>query len=158
MKIIDQEMLDRLSCAAAESDRRRRNLNVHEDYADPCQRLFNAVQPGSYIRPHRHVDPPKSECFVAVRGRMALVLFSSEGAVAQVVRFGAGCEAQAIDLPAGVWHSLVALEPGSIFFEVKPGPYLPLTDKDMAPWAPAEGSAAAAGYLVELIARVNPDS
>ena len=150
MKIIDQATLDELSRAAATSQRRRKNLNLHGDYADPCQRLFNAMEPGTYIRPHRHADPPKPECFMAVRGRMVMVVFADCGKVVQVIPFGAGCDVLAVELPAGVWHSLIALEAGCIFFETKPGPYVPLTDKDFAPWSPAEGAAGADRYLAEL--------
>jgi hypothetical protein len=56
----------------------------------------------------------------------------------------------AAEVPAGTWHALVALERGSVFFETKPGPYVPLTDKDFAPWAPEEGSEEAGEYLDNL--------
>ena len=153
MKIIDRYRLDQLSHAAAQSERRRKNLNLHEEYTDPCQRLFNAIEPGTYIRPHRHVDPPKAECFLTIRGRMALFVFVDGGAIDKVLSLGAGSDVLAVELPAGVWHSLVALEAGTIFFEIKPGPYTPMTDKDFAPWAPVEGSPDAEAYLAGLMAR-----
>ena len=155
MQIIDRDRLDQLSRAAAESERRRKNLNLHGDNADVCQRLFNAMEPGAYIRPHRHLDPPKAECFLAIRGRMALVVFADNGDIERVVLFGSGCEALAVDLPAGSWHSMVALEPGSIFFETKPGPYTPHAAKDLAPWAPAEGTPEAIDFLAGLMAAVD---
>lgn len=158
MKIIDQAQLDHLSRAAAVSPRRRQNLNLHDDYADPCQRLLNALEPGTYIRPHRHLDPPKPECFMAVRGTMALVVFSDDGQVDQVVRFGDGCDVAVVDLPPALWHALVALQPGSIFFETKPGPYVPLSDKDFAPWSPAEGSPDAEAYLAALLQTINEEN
>jgi len=156
IKIIDTAMLDQLSLEAQAAPRRRKNLNLHDDYAEPCQRLLNALEPGTYIRPHRHTDPPKPECFLALRGRMALILFHDDGSIARVVRFGADGPVYGIDLPAGVWHAVVALEPGSLFFETKPGPYQPLTDKDFAPWAPAEGTdrAAIKEYLAKLVSAV----
>jgi cupin fold WbuC family metalloprotein len=150
VKIITNKDLDQLSQEAIGSERLRKNLNMHDDYADTCQRLLNAMEPGTYIRPHRHTDPPKPECFMAVRGRMALVVFDDDGEVKQVVPFGDGCDALAIDLPAGQWHSIVVLKPGSVFFETKPGPYLPLSDKDFAPWAPEENSPEAGYYLSSL--------
>ncbi len=155
MKIIDRNRLDQLSRAAAESERRRKNLNLHGDHADLCQRLFNAMEPGTYIRPHRHLDPPKAECFLAIRGRMAVVVFADNGEIERVVQFGTACDVLAVDLPAGCWHSMVALEPGSIFFETKPGPYLPHSAKDLAPWAPAEGTPEAIDFLAGLMASVN---
>ncbi|MGD8861079.1 MAG: hypothetical protein PVI30_13820 [Myxococcales bacterium] len=33
----------------------------------------------------------------------------------------------------------MALEPDTLIYEVKPGPWSAATDKSFAPWAPAEG-------------------
>ena len=155
MKIIDRKKLDSLSRAARDSARRRLNLNLHEQDSDPCQRLFNALEPNTYVRPHRHLDPSKTECFVAVRGRMALIVFNDAGDVRQVVPFGDGSDTIAVDLSADCWHSLISLAPGSIFFEVKTGPYDPLTDKHFASWAPEEGSPQAGSYLASLLAKAS---
>lgn len=151
VRIIAPSDLDALSHAAQESPRRRLNLNMHADYADACQRLFNAVEPGSYLRPHRHTDPPKPECFVAVRGRFQLLIFDDAGQVVERIDLAPAGAAVAAEVPPGTWHAIVALEQGSIFFETKPGPYTPLTDKDFAPWAPAEGSEGAREYLVKVM-------
>jgi cupin fold WbuC family metalloprotein len=150
VKIINQKVLDQLSLEASGSERLRKNLNLHDDYADPCQRLFIAMEPGTYIRPHRHTDPPKPECFMAVRGKLALLVFDDNGEVKQVLPFGDGCDTLAIDLPAGEWHSIIVLDPGSIFFETKPGPYVAMSDKDFAPWAPLENTAEVGSYLSVL--------
>ena len=155
MKIIDQKRLDLLSLEASATERRRKNLNMHDDYADPCQRLFNAMEPGTYVRPHRHLDPPRAECFLVVRGKMALVVFADDGQVEMIVPFGDGCETVAMDLPPAMWHTLVSLETGSIFFETKPGPYAPLSDKDFAPWSPVEGSGEARTFLANLMEKVS---
>ena len=150
MKIISHKVLDQLSLEASGSERLRKNLNLHDDYTDPCQRLFIAMEPGTYIRPHRHTAPPKPECFMAVRGKLALVVFDDDGEVKQVICFGDGCDTLAIDLPAGEWHSIIVLEPGSLFFETKPGPYVAMSDKDFAPWAPEENSPEVGSYLSVL--------
>ena len=155
MKIISHKVLDQLSLEASGSDRLRKNLNLHDDYADPCQRLFIAMEPGTYIRPHRHTDPPNPECFMAVRGKLALLVFDDDGEVKQVILFGDGCDTLAIDLPAGEWHSIIVLEPGSIFFETKPGPYVAMSDKDFAPWAPEENTAEVGSYLSVLTETVS---
>jgi cupin fold WbuC family metalloprotein len=150
MRLITPADLDDLSRRALANPRRRLNLNLHDDSQDPCQRLFNAVEPGSYLQPHRHVDPAKPECFVALRGRFVLLIFDDEGLVIKTAHLAPDGPELAAEVPPGVWHSIVALEPGSIFFEAKPGPYIPLTDKDFAPWAPPEGSDEALGYLETL--------
>ncbi len=112
------------------------------------------MEPGTYIRPHRHSDPPKPECFMAIRGRMALIVFRDDGSIDEVLLFGEGCDIKAIEVPAGSWHSLVSLEKGSVFFETKPGPYVALSDKDFAPWAPEEGSHEVNSYLAGLLSQV----
>jgi cupin fold WbuC family metalloprotein len=150
-RLITPGDLAALSREAAAKPRRRLNLNLHVDSADPCQRLFNAVEPGSYIRPHRHSDPPKAEAFVAVCGRFTLLLFDDAGEVIQRIDLAPGGPVVAVDIPAGTWHSVVAREPGSIFFETKQGPYVKVTDKDFARWAPEEGSPEAEAYLQKVL-------
>ncbi len=151
---ITRTLLRGLSRDAAKSDRLRRNHNLHQSYEEPCQRLLNALEPGTYIRPHRHLTPPKPECFVALAGRMAAVTFGDQGELERVLVIGPQDETLGLDIPAGTWHAVVALSPGSAFFETKPGPYEPLSDKDWAPWAPEEGSFAAPAYLADLERRV----
>ena len=150
MKILNSALLDDLTRQARVSPRRRQNLNLHADYSEPCQRLLNAMEPGSYIRPHRHLRDPKPECFIGLRGKFALILFSDNGGIEHVLPFGPNEENVGADLPPGIWHTVVCLEEGSVFFETKPGPYLPLADKDWSPWAPEEGSVEAQAYLQEL--------
>ncbi|HEX9024766.1 MAG TPA: WbuC family cupin fold metalloprotein, partial [Geobacteraceae bacterium] len=79
MRIIDRKMLDQLSLEAGSTPRLRKNLNLHPSDDFCCHRLFNAVEPGSYVRPHRHLDPAKDETMVAVRGRLGVVVFDDAG-------------------------------------------------------------------------------
>lgn len=56
--------------------------------------------------------------------------------------------AYGIDIPAGVWHSLVVRAPGTVIYEVKAGPYAPAPDEDFAPWSPEPGDGEGiAGFL-----------
>jgi cupin fold WbuC family metalloprotein len=150
MKIVDGNALDALCAAARESSRRRMNRNLHDSFSEPCQRLLNAVEPDSYIRPHRHLTPPKPETFLAVRGRFAAILFDDGGEITHVSFLAPGDGAVLADIAPGAWHAIFALEPGSVFFEAKPGPYEPISDKDWAPWSPPEGSPQAGAYFEEL--------
>jgi len=128
-----------LSLAARETARRRKNRNFHQA-DDAVHRLLNAVEPGTYIRPHRHLHPARSETIVVLAGRVGLILFDAEGnVVGSRVLENAG-ETVGADLPPETWHTFVALEPGSVFFETKAGPYAPPGEQDLAPWAPPEGS------------------
>lgn len=154
MKRIDHQMLTELSVAARDNPRLRQHLNLHDSYTEPCQRLLNAMEPGSYIQPHRHYLYPKIEFFVALRGRMVLLIFSDSGKIIQTHVFSAGGDLMGAEVPPGAWHTVVSLMEGSVFLEVKPGPYTPLTAKDRAPWAPEEGSPAAKAYLENLVKAV----
>jgi cupin fold WbuC family metalloprotein len=150
VKIIDDSLLDGLTAAARQNPRLRQNYNIHETFEEPCQRLLNAVEPGSYVRPHRHLDPPRPETFIVLRGRLAAFVFGDDGRIERMVIMTADGQARGVDIPAGAWHTVLSLERGTVCFETKPGPYLPLADKDWAPWAPAEGSPEARSYLRRL--------
>ncbi len=158
MKIFWSNFLDNLSTSAKSNIRQRIHHNIHESYADPCQRLFNAIEPESYIRPHRHTTDPRDELLIAIRGSMAFVTFDEEGMVTGVVRFGADRHGYGLavgaEVPANTWHTVIALEPGCVLLEVKAGPFDSNQPKDLAPWAPDEGSPAALRYLTQLIGLV----
>lgn len=154
--LIDQALLDELCREAAASPRRRKNRNLHPHDGHPAHRLLNAMQPDSYIPPHCHLDPNKDETFVVLRGLLGLVLFDDAGNVVQAARIGTGAAALGVDIPHGAWHTAVALASDTVFLETKAGPYLPLTEAERAPWAPAEQSPDAATYLGTLVARL-PD-
>lgn len=145
--------LDALIDQAERSPRRRQHHNVHGDPADPVQRLFNAVWPDSYIRPHRHSPTARPELLMAVRGRFALVTFDDDGAMTRAIALGAAPGDHAgVELGPEEWHTVVALEP-SVLFEVKHGPFRPDLAKQSAEWSAEEGSAAAAAYLESLRAQ-----
>lgn len=148
--VFGKARLDALSEAARASVRRRTNLDFHENFAHPAHRFLNAMEPDSYVRPHRHCGATKDETFVVLRGAFGLVFFDAEGKVTNAVHLAPQGENVGAHVPSGVYHALVALEPGSVFFEVKAGPYDPRTAKDWGPWSPAEGDAAALAYLEEL--------
>jgi cupin fold WbuC family metalloprotein len=150
VRFLDGGVLDALSAEARSRPRRRANGNLHA-MEDPVHRLLNAVEPGTYIRPHRHLHPPKDETYVIVRGALGLVLFDASGAAVATRRLAiAAGDAFGVDIPAGVFHTVVALEEGTVFFEVKAGPYVPSAGDDVPAWAPAEGEPAAAAYEARL--------
>jgi cupin fold WbuC family metalloprotein len=146
--VIDTALLDSVSAQAAASPRRRRNHNFHGADSDACHRLLNAIEPDSYVPPHCHAAA--DETILALRGRLGMVFFDGAGNVAGKALIEPGGDAMAVDIPHGVFHSVVALTGGSVFFEAKAGPYRPLAPEERAPWAPAEGAPKAAGYLEML--------
>jgi cupin fold WbuC family metalloprotein len=154
MKIFGSDYLNGLSAQALGNPRKRQHRNIHLTYQDPCQRLFNAIEPGSYIRPHRHSTDPRDELLIAVRGSMALVTFNEFGGVNEVLRFGLNEQGEdwaiGAEVAASTWHTVIALEPGSVLLEVKAGPFDPDQPKDLAFWAPEEGSKDSSKYLSQL--------
>ena len=150
MKTIDQKTLDDLTRQARENPRLRKNLNLHPADASRGHRLFNAVEPASYIPPHRHLDPEKDETFYIVRGRLGVITFSPSGEVLATALLEAGGDLLVADISHGVYHTAVSLAAGTIFFEAKAGPYVPVAPEERAPWAPAEGTPEAAAYLAGL--------
>ena len=151
--VIDEALLDQASRAARQSARLRRNHNFHAADGDASHRLINAMEPGSYVMPHRHLHADKDETFVVLRGTFGLLLFDDAGTITEARLLRAGGEALGANVPHGTWHSLVSFEPGGVFLEAKGGPYAPLTAEERAPWAPPEGDPGVADYLASMESR-----
>ena len=147
IRILDSVFLDRLAAEAAAAPRRRKNFNLHAANEYPCHRLFNALQADTYVAPHCHADPTKDETVVVLRGKLGHVEFDATGEVvaANVLRPG-----MTVDVPHGTFHGWCCLEDGSIFFEAKAGPYVPLAPEEKASFAPPEGDPRAPEYLAWL--------
>ena len=139
---------------ARQSPRRRMNHNFHESMEANPHRFLNVLLERTYIQPHRHTDPPKAESFLVLEGQVAFVLFDDAGNVVSTHILGRGeipSTGIGIDVAAGVWHTITAVTPYAVCYEVKPGPYSPSTDKDFAPWAPRENAPEAQAYLESLL-------
>lgn len=139
MKIVTRAELAALVGEARHAPRRRKNLNLHPTLSDPVQRLLNAFEPGSYVRPHRHANPDKWEFFTILQGRALVLAFDADGIVQERHELAPDA-VPVIEIAAGTWHTLAALESGTLLLEVKPGPYIPAGPQDFAAWAPTEGS------------------
>lgn len=153
VRVIDDGVLDALTARAKASPRLRQHLNLHHSYDDPCQRLLNAIEPGSYLRPKRDMTVPRGKLLVALRGGFALVRFDADGNVTEAVRFAAGGgdhAAVAVDVTPACWCTTVSLESGSVLLEARPGPFDPEHLGDFAPWAPESGTDSVTAYLVWL--------
>lgn len=149
---LSKDLLEGAITASHSSPRRRVIQPFHRTESATLQRMFNAVQPDSYIPPHRHLDPPKAESWIVLRGALAFFTFDDQGAVTECVEIRAGGEIFGVDLEPGVYHTFFALEPDTVVYEVKDGPYSPTADKSFPSWAPAEGTPEAGRYLAKLAA------
>ena len=123
MKIIDEKLLNEVSDKAKESPRLRMNYNFHQSLDDKCHRFLNAVEPGTVVPIHRH--PTKNETFVLLRGRVRVNTYNDDGTVIESVVLCPEEGLYGVDIPKGVWHNVECLEPGSVFFECKEGPFVP---------------------------------
>lgn len=151
-RFLDQALFTQLTAQAAVSPRLRQHHNFHQ-MDDPCHRLAVGLQPGTYIPPHRHLAADKAEALLVLKGRLGLLVFSDCGAVLTQRVLAAGSDCVGVDLPPGVFHALVVLEADSVLFECKAGPYRPIGDGELAPWAPREGAAEVADYLAWMVAQ-----
>lgn len=161
IKNFSTEFLDNLSLSAFNLPRGRKNSNLHINYSDSCQRLFNAISIESYIPPHRHLADPKEETLLAVKGLFALIVFDETGRIEQIYKFGTeryftqGVSSIGVELPPDVWHTVLALVEDSVLLEIKAGPFIPSAAKESAPWAPDEESSEAISYFAMLKRLVN---
>ena len=150
IQIINNELLDEVSSSAKNSSRRRKNYNFHRSDTDSSHRLLNAMEPDSYIPPHCHKDASKDETIVVLRGKFGVVFFDVSGKVTKIAKLTTNGEAVGVNIPHGEFHTLVALESGSVFLESKAGPYQPLCPEEKVQWAPQEGDSEASAYLSQL--------
>ena len=150
MQVVTRELLARITAEALLSPRLRQNYNIHISDGSRCHRLLNAIEPASYIRPHRHLDPEKDEAFILMSGRLGVITFDDNGTVTETVLLSQATGNLAADVPHGVYHTAVSLETGTLFYEAKSGPYLPLAEDEKALWSPEDNDPSAKTYLEQL--------
>lgn len=121
--IIDEVLLNDLSRRAKSSPRLRMNLNFHESLEDKCHRFLNAVEPGADIPIHRH--PEKEESFVVLRGKIRITTYNDDGSIKEDLVLSPTEGRYGVNVERNVWHTVEALEPDSVIFECKDGPYVP---------------------------------
>lgn len=136
MKLITEELLDQVSKEAEENPRLRMNHNFHESPDAPVQRMLNALEPGTYLPPHRHKNPDREEMYLVLRGRLVTFFFDDNGNVTERIELCPTEGKYGIEIPPCTWHSIVVLEKGTVIYEAKQGPYIPLSKENFAPWAP----------------------
>ena len=139
--IINQAILDKLTEEAKASPRLRMNMDLRNGPEDKSQRMLNAIEPGSPMPIHRHQKT--SETVVCLRGRLVWEYFrelkvdslklkdSSEVQKVQEIELSPNGDVVALNVPSGQWHTVRALESGSVILECKEGAYEPLADEDI---------------------------
>ncbi len=148
---IDKTLIDPLLKAGGESPRKRKNYNFHPEASDPMHRMLHASNTGTYVQPHKHENPDKTEAFVILKGKVVVIEFDDEGNITDHIIMQAGSENYGVELPPRAWHMLITLEDNSLFYEVKNGPWDPSDDKFFAPWAPKEGEEGCRAYNKKIL-------
>lgn len=164
VQLVTDSLIRQVTEQALASPRRRMNYNFHSGPADNPHRFLNVFLKGSYVAPHRHHTPPKAEAFIVLEGYVAIFCFEPDGRVRSRHLVGCGAlpkpmplglrglePARGVDLAPGIWHTITAVSPVAVCFEVKPGPWEPSADKEFANWAPQEGEAGTQQYLDLLL-------
>ena len=129
MKII-QTLLDDLTAKAKESPRLRMNLDLRDSAEDTSQRMLNAIEPGSPLPIHRHQKT--SETVVCIRGRLVEEFYDDlERICTERIELSPNGPVVALSIPAGQWHTVQALESGTVILEMKNGKYEPISDVDV---------------------------
>ena len=154
MIIINDNLIKPVIDQAISSKRLRMNYNFHPQLDDPLQRMLNCLEPGTYIQPHKHEHPDKCEAFILLKGKLLVVEFDNDGHVSSHALLKAGTGTFGAEIAPRIFHCIIALEQGSVVYEVKNGPYSPLDDKNFASWAPKEGEEGCQLYLENLIRKL----
>ena len=127
---ITQAILDSLSEQAKASPRLRMNMDLRNGASDQSQRMLNAIEPGSPLPIHRHKHT--SETVVCLRGRLVWEFYDElERICTERIELSPNGQVVALNVPAGQWHTVKALESGSVILEMKDGPYEPQSDEDI---------------------------
>lgn len=127
---ITQAILDKLTEKAKASPRLRMNLDLRNGDGDQSQRMLNAIEPGSPLPIHRHQNT--SETVVCLRGRLVWEFYDElERICTERIELSPNGQVVALNVPAGQWHTVKALESGSVILEMKDGPYEPQGPEDI---------------------------
>lgn len=125
--IINDELLDKVTAEAQESPRFRMNFNLHDSLDARAQRLINVLLPGTILPIHRHRHT--AETYILLRGKILIVFYNETGAQSHRFLLDPTTGNYGVQIPRGQWHTVEVIEPSAIF-EVKDGPYTPLTPED----------------------------
>lgn len=127
--LINEDLLQKVSLQAKESDRLRMNFNLHDSLDSKAQRLLNALEPGTILPPHRHRHT--AETYVVLRGRIKVIFYDNNKELEEENIISPNENNYGIHIPQGQWHTLEVLQEGTVIFEVKDGPYSPIEEKDI---------------------------
>ena len=105
-------------------------MDLRNSPEDQSQRMLNAIEPGSPLPIHRHQKT--SETVVCLRGRLVEEYYDElERTCTEAIEMTPNGPVVAVNIPAGQWHTIRALESGSVILEMKDGAYVPIGPEDI---------------------------
>lgn len=134
---LDFECLEFLKDLAANNERKRARLCLHEGIESNVHEMIIVHAKGAYIRPHKHLN--KSESFHVIEGRAKVIMFEENGIIREIIPIG-GIQDKAsffYRISQPVFHSLDIVSDYIIFHETTKGP-LHRDETVFASWAPDE--------------------
>lgn len=126
---LDASLLSELSAQATVNPRLRQNYDLRTSLSDGSQRMLNALEPGTVLPIHRHRNT--SETVVILKGSLVETFYDNQGHPTASYTLKPDSPCVGLNIPAGQWHNLVCLEPGTVLFEAKDGPWTPLDPSDV---------------------------
>lgn len=152
---IECNLLDEMNQKSRSAKRGRAHFTFHRSDADTLQRMLNAMQPGTYLQPHKHENPDKREVFLVLTGKFLVVEFDENGEITNHMILDANNNQYAAEIAERTYHTVICLAPDSIAYEIKDGPYNVADDKNFAHWAPKEGDTGCAEYIEKILKELN---
>lgn len=155
LEVFNNSELNNLIHIAGGNQRKRIHLNIHKNFIEPSQKLFNAINHDSYIRPHKHLDN-KKEFLIALSGLLTVLIFDDDGVVVEskdITPYDSHSENSscfAVSIAPNTWHTVVSNKENSILLEIKDGPFDPNDAKVFSDWSPSEQSKMSKSYLKKL--------
>ena len=149
LKCLTQDLINHVAEQARNSPRQRQNYNFH-DLSENVNRFLNVFQMGTYVRPHRHLRPPDIngfEFFLVLQGALGIIFMDETGHIVHTELVSARGSTLGIEVPEGIYHTVVALARDTVTLEVKEGPYNPSTDKEFLEMFPTEGTPEATHWV-----------
>lgn len=129
MIILDSTLFNELSEEAKASPRLRMNRDMRNSTDDHSQRMLNAIEPGTELPIHRHKNT--SETCIVLRGSAEELFYDDNGNNIERIIMKPETDCCGVNIPAGCWHKIISLEPGTMIFEAKDGSYEPLSSEDI---------------------------
>jgi len=115
--------------------------------------MFNALQPGTYIRPHIHPVAEGTEILIPITGKSTAIIFDEKGKIKEKYELSKE-KTNYLEIPSRTFHTVIALEPDSILCEIYMATHPEEEYKQFAAWSPEEGPLADE-YLKKLIKEIS---